>query len=142
MIVNFINIGFIFLGLWYICAYVAVRRSVSDQQYAVDDDEMQEAYSEMDEVKGLGAIVSIMVVRLLCNSCGAYGAYKFNMYLVGISLAAYALEAVLALISFSVGGLLVAVFFGYPHVFLIHEIRSGIMVPENYPVEEQSCCCV
>ena len=140
MIVNFINIGFVLLGLWFLCAVVASRRNLANQ--AVDDDEMQDLYAETYELKGLGAIVSIMLVRLLCNSAGAYGAYKFNIYLVGLSLAAYAMEAIFALIAFSVSGLLVAVFFAYPHVLLIREIRAGIMTPENYPVEEQSCCCV
>lgn len=138
MIVNFINIGFILLGFWYLIAYAAVKRTAR----AVDDDEMQEMYSEMEELKGVGAIVAVMLVRLMCNSCGVYGAYSFNMYLVGISLAGYCLETVFALISFNLGGLFMAIFFAYPHVFLIKEIRAGIMTKENYPVEEQSCCCV
>jgi hypothetical protein len=110
--------------------------------YQVTDDEVQEVYSEAETFKGIGIVSAIMVIRLLFNGCGVYGAYTFNQYLVGFSLFSYALEGVFALLSFNLAGLLLAGFFAYPHVFLIKEIRAGIMTPENYPIEEQSCCCV
>lgn len=138
MIVNFVNIGLILLGLWYLCLVAAARK----QARAVDDDEIQEMYSEMEGLKGLGAIVAVMLVRLACNCCGVHGAHTFNQYLVGVSLASYGLEIIFALISFNLGGLVMSAFFAYPHVVLIREIRAGIMTPENYPREEHSCCCV
>jgi hypothetical protein len=103
---------------------------------------VQEVYSEAETFKGLGIVSAIMVMRLVFNGCGVYGAYIFNQYLVGFSLFSYALEGLFALLSFNMAGLLLATFFAYPHVFLIMEIRAGIMTPENYPNEEQSCCCV
>ena len=105
---------------------------------------MVEAYSEGSQSNILGVIVFTMVVRLFFNAAGAYGAFTFNIYLVGISLAVYVVEAILALMSFYLAGLLVAVFFAYPHVFFIKEVREGIMTKERYQpgIEEQSCCCV
>ncbi|CAB9497667.1 expressed unknown protein [Seminavis robusta] len=141
MIVNFVNMGLILLGLWYIVAYISTS-SRGGQPYQVDDDEVQEVYAEADTFQGLGFVVAIMVIRFLCNGCGVYGAYIFHQHFVAVSLAGYILEILFALISFNVAGLLVGVFFAYPHVFLIQEIRAGIMTPENYPNEEQSCCCV
>lgn len=123
-------------------AYVAVGQSNNGQTQQVTDDEVQEVYSEADTFSGLGIVSAIMVVRLLLNGCGVYGAYTFNQYLVGLSLSSYALEGVFALLSFNLAGVLLAGFFAYPHVFLIQEIRAGIMTRDNYPIEEQSCCCV
>lgn len=124
------------LGLWAI-AFVA-----SEGQQAAVDDEVEQVYAEAEEVKGMAVVVTIMLIRLICNACGVYGAWKFNIYLVGLSLASYVLEAIFAMMAFSLAGLLMACFFAYPHVFFIKEVRAGIMSKENYPNEEQSCCCV
>lgn len=85
-----------------------------------------------------------MVVRMMANGAGIYGAYIFDIRLVGVSLAAYALEAIFALLGFNLVGIIMAGFFAYPHVFFIKEVRAGIMTKERYVpgIEEQSCCCV
>ena len=132
--------GLILLGLWYIAEYSAA--TTSDGGQAAVDDAVQDVYAEALDFKALGIIAAIMIIRFVCNGCGVYGAYAFNQYFVGVSLAAYALEVTLSLIGFNLAGVLMAGFFAYPHVYFIQEIRAGIMTPENYPVEEQSCCCV
>lgn len=38
--------------------------------------------------------------------------------------------------------LIMSLFFIYPHVMLVTELRSGIMTANTYPREKQSCCCV
>jgi hypothetical protein len=41
-----------------------------------------------------------------------------------------------------IGPLIGVVMSVYVHVSFIKEVRAGIMSPENYANEEQSCCCV
>lgn len=38
--------------------------------------------------------------------------------------------------------LLWLLFWCYPHIMFISEVRKGIMTPETYPREKYSCCCV
>ena len=128
------------LGLWAITALAAVSKGGT--YVVVDDDLMEEAYTEIDELKGYGLIVGFMVVRLICNALGIYGAHSFDARWVSVSLAAYVVEFVFGLLRFDLVGLVVSAFFAYPHVFFIQEVRSGIMSPQNYPVEQHSCCCV
>ena len=129
-IVNLVNLAIIMLGLY------AVATSASSQYSS--------ANSEEREFTSLAVIISLMIIRGLANVAGVYGAYTFNIYLVGVSLAAYALECIFALITFSLIGVAVAAGFAYPHVFFIKEVRAGIMTKERYVpgIEEQSCCCV
>ena len=130
------------LGLWYIAAYAIYKNGGGQGGAVIDDDEVLEVYSEAGELKGIGVVVSVMILRMVANAVGIYGAWKFNIYFVGASLAAYILECLFALIGLNLGGLLYAGFFAYPHVVFIREVRAGIMTKANYPNEEQSCCCV
>lgn len=129
------------LGLWAITALAAASKR-GGQYVVVDDDLMEEAYTEIAELKGFGLIVAFMVFRLICNALGIYGAHTFNVTLVSISLVAYALEFLFGLLRFDLVGLVVAGCFAYPHVYFIREVRSGIMSQQNYPIEQHSCCCV
>ena len=133
----FVPIGFIMLGLWALIALAATSDYV-----VVDDDVMEDAYAEMDELKGLGLVITFMIFRLICNACGIYGALTYNTKFVFVSLIAYSLEFILSLFNFGLVGLLVAGCFAYPHVFFIREVQVGIMTPENYSNEKHSCCCV
>mgnify|MGYP000570490204 CR=1 FL=1 len=128
------------MGLWYIAAY-AIYKNHGGQAF-IDDDEVLEVYSEAGELKGVGLVITIMILRMMANGAGIYGAWTFNINFVGASLAAYCLEVLFAMISLNFTGFLYAGFFAYPHVFFIKEVKAGIMTKENYPIEEQSCCCV
>ena len=67
---------------------------------------------------------------------------RYNVWMVGFAAAVYYADFVMALVALNIPRSVYMAFFLYPHFFLIQEIRSGIMSPENYPNEEQSCCCV
>ena len=59
------------LGLWALTA-LAVATNRRGQYLVVDDDVMEEAYAEVDELKGLGLVIAFMVFRLICNALGIY----------------------------------------------------------------------
>lgn len=89
-----------------------------------------------------GVAVAWAVVSIICYGCGILGAIQYDISLVGVALLWYCADFLRALIQFNLGGLLIAAFFAYPHVFLVKEIRQGIMSRENYHNEMHSCCCV
>lgn len=93
-------------------------------------------------IGGFG-IAAILTIRVLFCLAGIVGAVKYSAIGVGLALAGYAFAFVMSLIGgVNLIGMIMAVFFAYPHVFFIKEVRSGIMTKENYPTEEFSCCCV
>jgi hypothetical protein len=143
IIVNIVGITMGFIGLITIGVYSGVASTLDAENY--DDDEMKAAINDMDGAvsgESIAVIITVAVIRLLMNAAGIWGALKYNQYAVGVSLLAYAAQCLMSLVFFNIVGLVVNGFFAYPHVFLIKEIRSGIMTPETYEAEKQSCCCV
>lgn len=131
------------IGLVTVAVFTGVSSNLSADNY--DDDEVKAAINEMDgAVPGasIALIIILGVFRLLLNASGIWGALKYNQYAVGASLFAYGAEFILSLVSLNLFGLIINGFCAYPHVFLIKEIRAGIMTPETYEAEKQSCCCV
>jgi len=132
--VNIINASLLALGLMSF-----VYSSTYDYE-DVDDDEVKDAYTSLDT--GMGGLIAITAVKLVLSLVGIYGAYTYNVVMVGISCACYFLEAVFAFVFFNIGGLVYASLFAYPHFFFIREARAGVMTKENYHNVEHSCCCV
>jgi hypothetical protein len=146
IIVNMVDISMGLIGLITIAAFSGLASaSTSGAANYYDDDEMNAVFNEMDGA-ALGAsmalIITVAVIRLLINAAGIWGALTYNQYAVGLSLFVYGVQCIMSLVFLNVFGLVLNGFFAYPHVFLIMEIRSGIMTPETYEAEKQSCCCV
>jgi len=137
IIVNIINAVLLTMGIFSVLA----ARHMSSQVDAVDDDELANALEEFNSLP-IAALLVIQISKILVSILGIFGAIRFNIYMVGIAMAAYVFDAVFALIGLNIAGLLFAGFFAYPHGFFIKEVRAGIMSKENYPNEEYSCCCV
>ena len=135
IIVNIVNSVFLALGLMSF----GVAASVDGSNY--DDDEVKEAYTSLDNA-GLGVLTAIIAVKLVISLLGIYGAFSYNVMLVGVSCAAYCLEALLALVTLNLATAFYCGFFAYPHFFFIREVRAGIMTKETYSSVEHSCCCV
>lgn len=137
IVVNIVNLVLVAMGLFSVLA----ARAASANADQVDDDELSSALEEFRSLP-LGAFLAIQITKIVLSVVGIVGAVKFHQIMVGLSMAAYAFDAVAALIGLNVVGLLYAGFFAYPHGFFIKEVRDGIMTKENYPNEEFSCCCV
>jgi hypothetical protein len=108
----------------------------------VDDDEYQYALSEIDG-KSLGLTLGVLVIGIICQAAGIYGAVKFNKIGATIGAVWHAMECIRSIVFFDIGGAIMSGFFCYPHVVFLQEMKSGIMTPENYPNEKVCCaCCV
>lgn len=82
----------------------------------------------------------IVFARSAVAGLSMHGSFVFNKYLVGISVVYYSLGVVS--MQHDLSGIVIIGLFLYPHVLLVKYIHNGIMSRENYPFEEQSCCCV
>uniref|UniRef100_A0A7S2EL06 Uncharacterized protein n=1 Tax=Trieres chinensis TaxID=1514140 RepID=A0A7S2EL06_TRICV len=148
IIVNIISVAFGVLTIPFISLGYSVLNASSDfssaMTDAMDDDEAKQAFADVEKAAGasLGFLIFFTVAKLVCYSCGIYGAMSYNIWLVGISLVAYGLDFIYALTNGSILALLLPGFFAYPHVFFIKEVKEGIMSEENYELEKHSCCCV
>jgi hypothetical protein len=130
IVVNMISIAMYTINIFVISAVGKVE---------FDDDVMKEAIVEFPPV---GWMVAIMFAEILCYAIGIWGAVSFSLWQVYVALGMYMITIIFNMIVFNFIALLMAGFFAYPHVYLIQEIKKGIMTKENYYSEEQSCCCV
>jgi Ni,Fe-hydrogenase I cytochrome b subunit len=109
----------------------------------IDDDEVAAAFEEMEGFSaGVRVAIGLTCVKLVLNAAGIYGATTYTLWAVAASAAGFALEVLMSLIHFDIGSLLMAGGFLYPHVYLIMEMRNGILSKETYEQEKFSCCCV
>lgn len=137
--VNLINIGFCLLGIVTLAALHGFSNAAAAQN--------NEYAAAMEDLEGFTAghmawLIADSVICLVGSTLGIYGAYKFLIWPVAVSLVMYIYNFVVALIGLHLGGILLAGFFAYPHYYFIKEVKAGVMSPTNYPNEVHSCCCV
>ena len=107
-----------------------------------DDDEYVSAFAEIDG-KAIGLSIGVLVVGMICQATGIYGAQKFNKIGVIIGAIWHALQCIFSIAIFDIAGAIMSGFFCYPHVAFLLELNNGIMTPEKYPNEALCCaCCV
>jgi hypothetical protein len=138
IIVNALNLVFVAVGLFRVLAMKKNSANANDM-YDVDDDD-DEVVATMMEFGNipLAGFIVLTCARLLCSVIGIVGAVQYNIYMVGVGAAGYVIDAVMALVLFQLIGFFYYVFFAYPHLFFISEVRKGIMSKENYPNEDYS----
>jgi hypothetical protein len=137
IICNMIMILFAFFGL----AGLELVKTQIKAEEEMGDDAAKETSAAMKDFP-LGWLIFWMFVQCACYCLGVLGAISFTQWQVMVALACYAIAFCINLATFSIGGIVMSGFFAYPHVFFIKELKAGIMTPENYPNEVQSCCCV
>jgi hypothetical protein len=152
IVVNIVNACLIICGLLSVAALAGGSSSTSaatsaftNDQAAANDDQMESVVEEVfTSMKGssLGFLTTIMAVKLILSLIGIYGAMTYNVLMVCACYLSYILEALVALLTPNVLGLLYYGFFAYPHVSFILEVRDGVMTKENYSRVKHSCCCV
>lgn len=117
---------------------IAGIMTITKQRDLLDDDEVQEAIEDSHGTWGI--IMFVIEIVLLCVSI--WGAVSYSTPKVVVGLGLFSIGCLMSLVQFNLPGALLTGLFAYPHYFLYHEINNGIMNPENYYNEEQSCCCV
>ena len=120
-------------------ASVASLSNLTDDSVSYTEEEL----AAFEGVSGnIGLVVAYTLARMLFNVLGIWGAYSYTVWPVGASLAVFGLEFVSALVVLHLPGAIYYACFAYPHVYLIMEMRNGIMTKETYHNEQHSCCCV
>lgn len=135
VIVNLVSIGVVFFGLLGVLF-------ISKGFEMYDDDSTKQVLNEATKNVPVTIVLAEYIVQAVGSVFAIYGAVMFHDKMVMVGAVCYAALTLSSLSIMSIGDALLYGFFAYPHVFLVKEIRSGIMTPENYPNEVQSCCCV
>jgi len=113
----------------------------------IEDDQLRdqtiEAMAQMEDSSNgiMAAAISIVVIRMLCSAIGIYGAVKYKVWPVMVSLVAYIVEFVSSAIMLNILGLIMPVFFAYPHFFFIRELKRNVHaadIAENLPKVEMA----
>jgi hypothetical protein len=108
-----------------------------------DDDEYLSTLDAFDG-KTIGLHIGLLVVGVICQIAGIYGAQNFNRIGVIIGAIWCAVEVIRSIVfGFGLPNAFMYGCFCYPHVVFLQEMKNGIMTPEKYPNESVCCaCCV
>lgn len=85
----------------------------------------------------------VLLLPLGMYGCGVYGAIYFKPWGIMVAGAAYAVNIVFVLSDFCITcntTLIVSMFFMYPHILFVREMKRGIMNDYNYH-QIAFCCC-
>ena len=129
IVVNMISIAMYIISIFAISVVNRVE---------FDDDVMEEPIVQVP----VGWMIAIIFAKILCYAIGIWGAVSFSLWQVYVALGMYMIALIFNAIVLNLIAVLVAGLFAYPHVYLVQEIKKGIMTKDNYYSEEQSCCCV
>ena len=140
VIVNAVDIAICVFYALYFAIAAAIVEEEPDSDYDGSGATKEEV--EWMVVKMEHVFIILSAIKIPLNGAGIYGAVKFQYRPVAVALAAYSIQVFLHAVTFNIGGLLLAGFFLYPHVFFLKELKSGVMSEMNYPTEKFSCCCV
>ena len=105
-----------------------------------DDDQVQGVMDRLDNTK-TGITLATFIVGLVCTSAALYGGVKFNKAAISIGALWYLLEALRGIFVFDPIAMGIAIGFSYPHAVFYHELKSGVMSPQNYEKEKVCCDC-
>eukprot|EP00542_Grammatophora_oceanica_P017314 CAMPEP_0194048406 /NCGR_PEP_ID=MMETSP0009_2-20130614/27196_1 /TAXON_ID=210454 /ORGANISM="Grammatophora oceanica, Strain CCMP 410" /LENGTH=172 /DNA_ID=CAMNT_0038694259 /DNA_START=51 /DNA_END=569 /DNA_ORIENTATION=- len=141
IIVNIVNI---IISLLFMLEFIFIDKIVAkDEEVINDEEQLNNLHTAAAIIKKLeGLLVFFLMIKIACSAVGIHGAYTFSVPKVGVALGCYTVFLIFDVLTLSFGGILMDAFFAYPHIYLIMEMNEGIMSPENYINEEQSCCCV
>lgn len=105
-----------------------------------DDDQVQKVMNIRHDVK-TGLVLSAFVIGLFCTGTALYGGVKFSKTATAVGGLWYLFEACRSILVYDPIGFAVAIGFSYPHAVFYHEIKNGVMSPENYEKEKICCDC-
>jgi hypothetical protein len=90
----------------------------------------------------VGGAFALLIVYMLMNAAGIYGALTYSQYLVGFSLLGCCIDFVISLAFLNFGGAVFDMLFAYPHIVFLREVRNGVLSRDTYSTEKYSCCCI
>lgn len=122
--------------------FVLLSRASAEQiQQDFDDDQVQDLGDRWSKLNDISYLYQVFL-RVLCAALGVAGGIWYNGVLTFVSALSLVCDFGISIVRFDVVGLFVAPIFLYPHLMFLKYLQSGLMSPENYEKEMQSCCCV
>jgi len=130
----------------------AIAQGMTDISDQLDDDY---ATSNLNTGEvGVGAVVGIVlaveIVSIVFAGIGFYGALRFKMWALVTTAVVLSIRFLYNLITTASLGrywfvnlpsILLSAMWLYPHIFMIHLMKKGIMTPSNYKNVESCCQC-
>lgn len=87
------------------------------------------------------SMLSVVIIGICSNAVGLYGSLKYHELCTAIASGGFALEAILIwFLLWDWKGVMLSIFFLYPHVVLYYELKKGIITRSTYH-EEKECIC-
>ena len=110
-----------------------------DDGYDLDD----QFQANAEEASGFLLIGMIVAgVSIIFCGIGIYGAVKYNQCMVICVGLWYCGMTIYNCIAVDWIGIILTALFSYPHFALFHEMKKGVITPDNYINEKHSCCCM
>jgi hypothetical protein len=128
------------MALLLIWSWTRPTAPIQDDDFHDDHvvNNVADGWSKLEDVSNVYHIV----LRTICASLGVLGGIFFHFILVAISAVAVVFDFCASIIRRDWVGIFMPPIFLYPHLMFLKYLRSGLMSPENYKNEMQSCCGV
>jgi hypothetical protein len=128
------------MALLLIWSWTRPTAPIQDDDFHDDHvvNNVADGWSKLEDVSNVYHIV----LRTICASLGVLGGIFFHFILVAISAVALVIDFCASIIRRDWVGIFMPPIFLYPHLMFLKYLRSGLMSPENYKNEMQSCCGV
>ena len=143
LIVNMVMIMLLFFKIFF----WELIKNVRDVELEADDDEVEKEGEALLQLH-VGWHIFLGILQMICFSIGVLGGIKFNLQYAQIAYGCYGFSFIYHLLTSYRSPLVwliqlgIAIGFAYPHYYFTKELQEGIMSPQNYENEVQSCCCV
>ena len=87
----------------------------------------------------IGRAILLNLPRIILSTVGILGAFKFTYWQIFLVALWHATDAAVSMILFDIPGIITGILYTYPHVVFAQQLYKGIMTPETYPREQNSC---
>lgn len=138
IIVNLITIA---SSIAFFVILLVSRASAEQIQQDFTDDQVQDMAEHWSKLDDIGYVYQVFL-RVVCAALGVGGGIWFNGILTSISALSLLFDFAMGMLRFDLIGLFIAPIFLFPHLMFLKYLHSGLMSPQNYDKEMQSCCCV
>lgn len=142
IILNLINIAFIIGCILSLYGLKYIWNNPEEYSNETDDQSFQTTLDTIEKIP-YHWIMFVSIIHIGISWIGIVGAFNYKVYMIGFAALMYIFDVVLSICQWKFLAAFIAALFAYPHLYLMQEIKHGIMSQESYKSnEEYSCCCV
>jgi hypothetical protein len=137
-----VNLVTIIVSIGLLLLLLVTRRVTAQIQDDFQDDQVQSAAADQwSKIENVSYVYHVFL-RIVCAALGVLGGLFFHGILVAFSAVSLLVDFGVSIVLRDWVGIFMSPIFLYPHLMFLRYLRSGLMSPENYRNEMQSCCCV